>query len=37
VISFKEDTLGNFICLFKYKKWQVFNNDIKMKVSSFKY
>ncbi len=37
VISIKQDSLDNFSCLFKYKEGQVFDNDIKMKISSFKY
>ncbi len=37
IISLMEDTEWIFSCLFKYKKWQIFDDDIKMKVSSFKY
>jgi hypothetical protein len=37
IISFKQDVSWMFSCLFKYKEWQVFDNNIKIKISSFKY
>lgn len=37
ILSMKEDAVGNFSCFFKYEKWKVYEDEIKVKVSSFKY
>lgn len=37
IISLRQDVDWNFSCLFKYKEWQVFWDDLKMKISGFKY
>ena len=35
IISLSEDWAGNFSCLFKYKGGQVFDDNFKLKISSF--
>lgn len=35
IISLKQDSSDNFGCLFKYKKWQVFDEKFKVSISSF--
>lgn len=37
LISMRQNVDWKFSCLFKYKKWKVFDKNIKVKISSFKY